>query len=408
MEALFREFPDAVSNTRLIAEGCEMKLDFSQLRLPEFKTPDGTPAQEFLEELCEEGLRRRIEHVTSTERERLTYELEVIRQTQYANYFLVVWDIAKFVRERNIFFAVRGSAAASLALYCLGVTDVNPLPYSLVFERFLNLERKEMPDIDMDFQDDRREEVLNYVVSRYGRDHVAQIITFGTLGARASIRDVGRAMAMPYADVDRVAKAVPFRLHITLDEAIAESEELKEIYADESYRELIDNARGLEGLTRHSSTHAAGVVIAKDPLDDVVPLQKPIKGDDDSVNMTQFAMEPIAALGLLKLDFLGLTNLTILAKALELIFQTRGTEINLRDIPFDDAETFALLSRGETVGVFQMEGSGMTRYIKELQPSSLGDVAAMIALYRPGPMEHIGAFIDAKHGRSRAKYPHPT
>ena len=407
MEALFTELPDAVSNTQLIAEGCEMKLDFSQLRLPEFKTPEGTSAQEFLEELCEEGLRRRIEHVTSTERERLAYELEVIRQTQYANYFLVVWDIAKFVRERNIFFAVRGSAAASLALYCLGVTDVNPLPYSLVFERFLNLERKEMPDIDMDFQDDRREEVLNYVVSKYGRAHVAQIITFGTLGARASIRDVGRAMAIPYADVDRVAKAVPFRLHITLDEAIAESEELKEIYADESYRELIDNARGLEGLTRHSSTHAAGVVISKDPLDDVVPLQKPIRGDDDSVNMTQFAMEPIAALGLLKLDFLGLTNLTILVKALELIVQTSGTEINLRDIPFDDAKTFALLSRGETVGVFQMEGSGMTRYIKELQPSSLGDVAAMIALYRPGPMEHIGAFIDAKHGRSRAKYPHP-
>ena len=409
MEALYAEIPEATANTQLIADHCDLTLDFSQLRLPEYRTPDGKSAQEYLIELCEEGLRRRVEHVTSKEEERLAYELEVIRQTQYANYFLVVWDIAKFVRERNIFFAVRGSAAASLALYCLGVTDVNPLPYTLVFERFLNLERKEMPDIDMDFQDDRREEVLNYVVSRYGRDHVAQIITFGTLGARASIRDVGRALAMPYGDVDRVARAVPVRLGITLDEAVAESEEIKGLYeSEERYKKLVDTARALEGLTRHSSTHAAGVVISKDPLDDVVPLQKPTKGDDDGVTMTQFAMEPIAALGLLKLDFLGLTNLTILARALELIRQRRDVELSLQDIPFDDAATFDLLSNGETVGVFQMEGSGMTRYIKELKPSSLADVAAMIALYRPGPMEHIGAFIDAKYGRSKAKFPHPA
>ena len=409
MEALYAEVPEAIANTQLIADRCDWTLDFSQLRLPEYKTPEGKSAQEYLTELCEEGLRRRIEHVTPQEEERLAYELEVIKQTQYANYFLVVWDIARFVRERNIFFAVRGSAAASLALYCLGVTDVNPLPYTLVFERFLNLERKEMPDIDMDFQDDRREEVLNYVVSKYGRDHVAQIITFGTLGARASIRDVGRALAMPYGDVDRVARAVPFRLGITLDDAVAESEEIRELCeADDGYKKLIDTARALEGLTRHSSTHAAGVVISKDPLDDVVPLQRPTRGDDEGVTMTQFAMEPIAALGLLKLDFLGLTNLTILARALELIGQTRNIEISLQDIPFDDTATFDLLSNGETVGVFQMEGSGMTRYIKDLKPSSLGDVAAMIALYRPGPMEHIGAFIEAKHGRSKAKFPHPA
>ncbi len=354
-------------------------------------------------------LRRRIERVSPQDEERLTYELEVIKQTQFDNYFLVVWDIAKFVRERDIFFAVRGSAAASLVLFCLGVTNINPLPYRLVFERFLNVERKEMPDIDMDFQDDRREEVINYVVSRYGREHVAQIITFGTLGARASIRDVGRALAMPYGDVDRVAKLVPFKLHITLDEAMELNPEFREAYdADDSIKRLVDTGRNLEGLTRHSSTHAAGVVISKEPLDDVVPLQRPTRGDEDGVSMTQYAMEPIAALGLLKMDFLGLVNLNVLARARNLIIATQGVEIVLQDIPMDDEKTFDLLSRGDTVGVFQMEGSGMTRYIKELKPSSLADVAAMIALYRPGPMEHITAFIEAKHGRTEARYPHPA
>ncbi|MCH8109162.1 MAG: DNA polymerase III subunit alpha, partial [Chloroflexi bacterium] len=315
----------------------------------------------------------------------------------------------KFVRERDIFFAVRGSAAASLVLFCLGVTNINPLPYRLVFERFLNVERKEMPDIDMDFQDDRREEVINYVVSKYGREHVAQIITFGTLGARASIRDVGRALAMPYADVDRVAKLVPFKLHITLDEAMELNPEFRDAYdSDDSIKRLIDTGRKLEGLTRHSSTHAAGVVISKEPLDDVVPLQRPTKGDEDGVSMTQYAMEPLAALGLLKMDFLGLVNLSILARARNLIMATQGVEIVLQDIPLDDEKTFDLLSRGETVGVFQMEGSGMTRYIKELKPNSLADVAAMIALYRPGPMEHITAFIEAKHGVTEVRYPHPA
>ena len=409
MAALYPESPDAIANTQRIAEMCDLQLDFSQLRLPEFRVPDGMDADAYLEKLCWEGLRRRIKPVTSQEEERLGYELAVIKQTRFTNYFLVVWDIARFVKERDIYFAVRGSAAASLALYCLAVTDINPLSYRLVFERFLNLERKKMPDIDMDFQDDRREEVLNYVVSKYGRDHVAQIITFGTLGARASVRDVGRALAMPYADVDRVARLVPFRLHITLDEALEQSPELREIYeADEGVKNLVDTARSLEGLTRHSSTHAAGVVIYKEPLDEVVPLQKPIRGDEEGATMTQYAMEPIAALGLLQLDFLGLVNLTILAKARDLIGKTLGVQVNLRDIPLDDSKAFELLSRGETVGLFQVEGAGMTRYIKELKPSSLGDVAAMIALYRPGPMEHISTFIDAKHGRAEPHYPHPA
>ena len=409
MEALYPDLPEAIANTRRIADKCDLELDFSQLRLPEFAVPDGQTADDYLARVCWEGLRRRIERVTDEEEQRLAYELEVIKRTSFANYFLVVWDIARFVRENDIFFTVRGSAAASLTLYCLGVTDVNPLPYKLVFERFLNVERKEMPDIDMDFQDDRREEVINYVVSNYGRDHVAQIITFGTLGARASIRDVGRALAMPYADVDRIARLVPFKLHITLDEALDESTEMKETYdADESMARLIDTARSLEGLTRHSSTHAAGLVISKEPLDEVVPLQRPARGDDESVAMTQYSMEPIAALGLLKMDLLGLANLTILAKARDLIAKTRQIDLQLRDIPLDDPATFELLSRGDTVGVFQLEGSGMTRYIKDLKPSSVRDVAAMIALYRPGPMEHITTFIDAKHGRATPRYPHPA
>ena len=409
MAELFGDVPEALINTERVAEMCDLKLDFSQLRLPQFPTPEGMTAVDYLERLCQEGLRRRIASVTPEEEERLRYELDVIRHTQFADYFLVVWDIAKFVRERDIFFAVRGSAAASLALYCLGVTDVNPLEFDLVFERFLNMERKEMPDIDMDFQDDRREEVINYVVAKYGREHVAQIITFGTLGARASIRDVGRALGMSYADVDRVARLVPFRPNINLAEVMGSNSEFSEVYeADESIRNLIDTSMKLEGLTRHSSTHAAGVVISGEPLDDVVPLQRPSRNDGEGVLTTQYSMDPIAELGLLKMDFLGLANLTVLAKTRDLIRETRGEDIALQGIPLDDAKTFELLSRGDTVGVFQMEGSGMTRYIKELRPSSLGDVAAMIALYRPGPMEHITAFINAKHGRARARYLHPA
>ena len=341
MAELFGEVPEALINTERIAEMCDLKLDFSQLRLPQFPTPEGMTADEYLTRLCEEGLRRRTSGPTPAEEERLRYELDVIRHTQFADYFLVVWDIAKFVRERDIFFAVRGSAAASLALFCLGVTDVNPLEFDLVFERFLNMERKEMPDIDMDFQDDRREEVINYVVAKYGREHVAQIITFGTLGARASIRDVGRALGMSYADVDRVARLVPFRPNINLPEVMGSSAEFSEVYeADESIRNLIDTSMKLEGLTRHSSTHAAGVVISGEPLDDVVPLQRPSRNDGEGVLTTQYSMDPIAELGLLKMDFLGLANLTVLAKTRDLIRETRGEDIALQEIALDDAKTF--------------------------------------------------------------------
>ena len=407
MAALFEDVPQAVSNTRLIAESCDLKLDFDVLRLPRYETPNGMSADEYLDGLCREGFERRIPNPTREDRERLDYELEVVRQTRFADYFLVVWDIARFVRQKDILLALRGSAAASLVLYCLDVTDVNPMTYDLVFERFLNVERKEMPDIDMDFQDDRREEVINYVVHKYGREHVAQIITFGTLGARAAIRDTGRALAMPYADVDSVARLVPFRLNVTIDNALNESPEMSEVYrADESVSKLIDTARKLEGLTRHSSTHAAGVVISQDPLDEVVPLQRPVKGSDEGVTMTQYSMDPIADLGLLKIDFLGLVNLTILDRVRKLIAGANGADMDLNDISLDDPKAFAMLSRGETSGIFQLEGQGMTRYIQGLKPSSLGDVAAMIALYRPGPMEHINTFIEAKFGRAKPAYLH--
>ena len=409
MSALYPDLPEAIENTRAIADRCDLSLDFSHLHLPRFAVPDGSSAHDYLARICHEGLRRRIPDAGEAEQQRLAHELEVIRQTRLADYFLVVWDIARFVRENGIYFAVRGSAAGSIVLYCVGVTDVNPLEYNIVFERFLNVERKELPDIDMDFQDDRREEVINYVVSRYGRDHVAQIITFGTLGARASIRDVGRALAMPYAEVDRIARLIPPRLNMTLDKAIEESPELQEVYgADESIGRLVDTARSLEGTIRHSSTHAAGLVISDEPLTDYVPLQRPTKGDDQSTPVTQYAMDPIATLGFLSFDILGLSNLSILAKALDLVGRTHGVHLAPAEIPLDDDATFELLSRGETVGVFQLEGSGMTRNIKELKPSTLGDVAAMIALYRPGPMEHIGTFIDAKYGRVQATYPHPS
>ena len=408
MAALFSDLPEAYQNTRHIAEQCNLELDFSQLHLPEYPLPEGGTSEEYLSKLCWKGLGGRLPDAGTEYEQRLSYELEVIEQTSFANYFLVVWDIAAFVRDRGILFGVRGSAAASLALFALGVTDIDPLAYRLVFERFLNVERKEMPDIDMDFQDDRRDEVLRYITDKYGPEHVAQIITFGTLGPRAALRDTGRALAMSYADVDRVARLVPFRAR-TLDEALEMVPELKEVHeADEVVNNLIDNAKRLEGVVRHSSTHAAGVVISKEPLTEYVPLQRPVKGDDQDLAMTQFSMDPIAKLGLLKMDFLGLTNLSILNRAIQVIAQHKGEHLDLHQVPLDDAKTFQLLSAGETTGVFQLESPGMRRHIKALKPSSLLDIAAMIALYRPGPMEHIDTYIQAKHGQTQAQYPHPV
>ena len=407
VEELFADLPQAVENTQAIADMCQLELDFTKLHLPHVELPQGRKADDFLAELCWQGLERRYPKPGSGVKEQLSHELDVIRKTKFADYFLVVWDIISFARERGIYFGVRGSAAASLALYCLGVTDVDPLAYRLVFERFLNVERRELPDIDLDFQDDRRDEVLSYVNQKYGSDHVAQIITFGTMGARAAIRDTGRALGMPYAQVDRVARLIPLELTITLDRALEQSRELHDIHQqDAAIRNLVDSAKKLEGMVRHVSTHAAGVVISHQPLIEYVPLQLLGKGEQHTV-MTQFHMENIARLGLLKMDFLGLSNLTILAKVKEIIAQNRGVSLDLQHIPLDDAKTFELLSSGETKGIFQLESAGMRRYIKELKPTNFSDIAAMVALYRPGPMEQIPTFIRAKQGIAPIHYPHP-
>jgi DNA polymerase-3 subunit alpha len=409
MAEAYKDIPQALESTERIAEMCNLKLEFGRLHLPEIDLPQGKNADQFLADLCHQSLPKYYPQPTPEIEQRLDYELEVIKQTQFANYFLVVWDIISYAREHGILFGVRGSAAASIVLHCLGITEVDPLENKLVFERFLNLERKEMPDIDLDFEDDRRDEVISYVSQKYGQDHVAQIITFGTLGARAALRDVGRALGMPYGEVDRVARLVPFRPGMTLERALEENGELRTIYNDDKIiHNLVDSARRLEGGARHASTHAAGVVIAKEPLTNYVPLQRVSKGNGEAGMMTQFGMDDIARIGLLKMDFLGLANLTILGKAQEIIKQSRGVDIDLHKIPMDDAKTFTLLSSGETAGVFQLEGAGMRRYIKELKPNTFSDIAAMVALYRPGPMEHIPTFIDAKHGRKPIRYPHPA
>jgi DNA polymerase-3 subunit alpha len=409
MVEMFRDLPEAIQNTQKIADMCQLEIEFGRLHLPQLDLPGGQTADDYLAELCRQGLKQRFPSVTPEIQQRLAYELEVIKQTQFADYFLVVWDLISFAKKQNILVGVRGSAAASLALYCLGITNINPLTNTLVFERFLNIERREPPDIDLDFQDDCRDKMISYVTQKYGPDHVAQIITFGTLGARAALRDVGRALGMPYSQVDRVARLVTPRPNITLDQAMAENKELDEIYHEDSaIQNLVDTAKKLEGVSRHASTHAAGVVISREPLTQYVPLQRAAKDNDQDMTMTQFSMESVARLGLLKLDFLGLANLTLLAKAREIIAENRGITIDLQRIPLDDVATFQLLASGETGGIFQLESAGMRRYIKELKPTAFNDIAAMVALYRPGPMEHIPTFIKAKHGIESTRYPHPA
>jgi DNA polymerase-3 subunit alpha len=408
MLALFRELPEAVHNTQRVVEACDLTLDFGRIHLPEPELPPGKTPDEHLADLCRAGLVERYGHPSPAHRERLAYELEVIRQTGFAGYVLIVAEIARAARERRIAMGVRGSAAASIVLYCLGVTDIDPVATRLVFERFLNVERREMPDVDMDFADDRREEMIRWAAERYGHDRVAQIITFGTMGAKAAIRDVGRALGMSYADTDRVARLVPSALHMTIDRALDENLDFRQAYdADPNVRRLVDTARRLEGVARHAGTHAAGVVISRDPLIEHVPLQKPARGDDSALPVTQFEMNTVAEIGLLKMDFLGLSNLTILGRAVDLIRRTRGIELDLKAIPDGDPKTYEMLAKGETFAVFQLESAGMRRYIQELKPSSIAELAAMVALYRPGPMQHIPTYCRAKHGLEPIRYPHP-
>ncbi len=407
MWSLFEELPEALENSVRIAERCNVELEFGRLHLPDPGIPDGVTPHEHLVNECWRGLRQRYPEITEEVQRRLEYELDVIEQTGFSSYMLIVRDFSDFARERKIPFGVRGSAAASIVLYSLGITDIDPLANRLVFERFLNLERREMPDIDMDFADDRRGEVIDYVAKKYGHDHVAQIITFGTMGAKAVVRDVGRAMGWAYGDVDRIARTIPAQLNMSLDRALQESTELRQQYeSDQDARELIDTAKRLEGISRHAGTHAAGVVISNSPLIEHLPLQRPAREQDGALPTTQFPMETVADIGLLKMDFLGLANLTILGEAVEVIKSRHGVEIDPKHLPEDDEPTFEMLSNGETFGVFQLESAGMRRYIRELRPHSIAELAAMVALYRPGPMQHIPTYCRAKHGEEPIKYPH--
>jgi len=409
MRVLFPDLPEAIDNTWQVAEACDLELEFGRLHLPEPDLPPGVSPEEHLARLAQEGLDRRYPAASTDVKRRLEYELDVVQKTGFTNYILVVYDIAQFARSRGIGMGVRGSAAASLILYCLGVTEIDPLAARLVFERFLHDQRREPPDIDLDFAEDRRDEVIRYVAEKYGYDRVAQIITFGTMGAKAAIRDVGRALGLTYAETDRVARLVPNALNMTIERALNESPELKSLYEmDEQVRRLVDTAQKLEGLARHASTHAAGVVISREPLVEHVPLQRPARGNGDgtAIPMTQFAMEQVAAIGLLKMDLLGLTNLTILDRAVEIIRQAHDVEVDLTNLPDGDAATYEMLSKGETFGVFQLESAGMRRHIQELKPTGIADLAAMVALYRPGPMQHIPTYCRAKHGLERTRYPH--
>jgi len=407
MAAAFPDHPEALAAAVEIAERCNFKFEFGHVYLPHFEIPGGGDAGAYLRQRCEEGLVRRYGEVTPAVRERLDYELGVINQMGYPSYFLIVADFVNKARELGIPVGPgRGSAAGSLVSYALGITNIDPLAHGLQFERFLNPERVDLPDIDIDFCFRRRDEIIRYVTEKYGEDRVAQIITFGTLAARAAIRDVGRALGMPYGEVDRVAKLVPAELGITLEHALAISPGLRDLCAQsEQVRDLIELARALEGLPRHASMHAAAVVISRDPISDHVPLQRLPEGN----TVTQYTMDPIKHLGLLKMDFLGLRTLTVLSDALALIKANRGVELDLDRIPLDDERTYAMLRAGETLGVFQVESSGMTDLIKRMKVDRFSDLSACIALFRPGPLQSGMAeqYIRRKNGQEPVTYLHP-
>ena len=406
MDELFHDIPEAIANTQKIADACNVELELGKNRLPEFPLPEDKTTDEYLRELCIQGLAERSQYLNSQEaRERLDYELDVIKQTGYASYFLIVHDFVKWARSKRIVVGPgRGSAAGSIVAYVLKITNVDPIEYNLLFERFLNLERVSMPDIDLDFADTRRDEVIAYVSEKYGRDHVAQIITFGTMAARAVLRDVGRALAYEYSYCDRIAKMIPFGN--SLDDALQNVEEFKELYeTDEEAKRLIDLGKKLEGVARHASTHACGVVISAEPLTTLVPLQHPSQNDQAIV--TQYEMHAIEDIGLLKMDFLGLKTLTIIEDTLKRIYAITKQNINIDEIPLNDKGVFKLLQDGNTTGIFQLESTGMRRYLKELKPTEFEDIVAMVALYRPGPIELIPEYIARKHGKKKIVYIHP-
>lgn len=405
MAELFKNIPEAIENTVKIAERCKVELVLGEVQLPEFPLPEGKSSNAYLEELIEEKLPQRFPTVTEEIKNRLEYELSVIEKTGFTDYFLIVQDLINWAKERGIVVGPgRGSAAGSLISYILNITDIDPLKYGLLFERFLNPSRIQMPDIDIDFTDTRREEVFGYLQEKYGKDHVAHIITFGTMAARAAIRDAGRAMGISYNLCDQIAKLIPF--NAKLKEAIKIVPELNNLYqSNEDAKRVLEAAAHLEGVARHASVHACGMVIAKEPLTNYLPVQYAPK--DDNTIITQFEMHSVEDLGLLKMDLLGLKNLTIIENTVRLVSETTEDKINIGEIPLDDEKTFKLLQAGDTTGVFQLESSGMRRYLKELKPTELEDIIAMISLYRPGPMELIPQYIRRKFGKEKVTYLHP-
>jgi len=403
----FKNYPGAIKSTQEIAEKCNLKIQFNKFLLPKFDLPEGETSLSYLKKLTDQGIKKRFKNGANKTKiqERLHYEISVIEKTGYASYFLIVQDFVNWAKNNGIVVGPgRGSAAGSLVSYALNITDVDPLKYDLMFERFLNADRVSMPDIDIDFTDVRRDEVIEYARKKYGQDRVAQIITFGTMASRMAIRDVGRVLGIPYSFCDQVAKMIP--LGWTLKQSLDRVSEFKELYRnDEQAKKLIKYAQKLEGVVRHASTHACGVVIAKEPLTNYTPLQYASRGDQTIV--TQYEMHAIESLGLLKMDFLGLRNLTVIENTLKIVKATRNKLIKIADIPLDDNKTFQLLRDGKTTGVFQLESDGMTRYLKKLKPNDMEDIIAMVALYRPGPMELIPSFIRRKHGQEDPEYIHP-
>ena len=404
MYDLFSIAPDACENTVKIADMCNFDFEFGVTKLPYFEAPDGMDNQVYFEKLCREGLVRRYGDVVTDEmRERLEYEIDVIRRMGYTNYYLIVFDFINYAKQQGIPVGPgRGSGAGSLAAYCVGITNIDPIRYNLLFERFLNPERVSMPDFDVDFCYERRQEVIDYVNEKYGHDHVAQIITFGTMAARAAIRDVGRVLGMPYAQVDSISKMVPMELKMTLNRALEVSPELKAQYeADPQVKELIDTAIKIEGMPRHASTHAAGVVITREAANEYVPL-----ASNDGVPVTQFTMTTIEELGLLKMDFLGLRTLTVIKNAEEMV-RRREPDFSMDNISYDDAATYDMLGRSETEGVFQLESTGMKQVLTGLQPKNLEDIIALISLYRPGPMDSIPTYLRNRHEPDKVRYKTP-
>lgn len=405
MVELFSDLPEALENTQKITKMCNIEIPLGEAEFPEFKPPQGLTSYKYLEKLCWEGIKRKIPVLTKEVKERLEYELSIIGDKGYSSYFLVVSDVVNWARGQGIISTTRGSAAGSLLAYALGITAVNPLQFKLPFERFLNPWRPSLPDIDIDFADDRRDEVIDYVKNKYGKDRVAQIGTFGTMMARAAVRDVARVLGWPYTKADRVAKLIPFGSQgfpMTIEQAKKISPELAELYRrDEEVKKLLDLAQKIEGNARHASVHAAGIVISPKPLAEYTPLQKDPQGQKE---VTQYDMYSVEEAGLVKIDFLGIRNLSILQKAVQIIKKEKGIEINLEKIPLSDEKAFQILTQGETMGLFQLGGSGMTRYLKELKPTSIFDIMAMIALFRPGPMASIPEFIARKHDSSKIKY----